>query len=119
MVVLINDKELTLHFGIAFLRELDKKRYYEQNGARVGAGLELIGVELLGGSYVALSEIIQAALCTESNKPTAADVDRYLESLDEKGIDKLLDEVISTLKKSPMCAKKITVMEKVIKEAQA
>ena len=119
MVISIDNKEYGLHFGIAFLRELDKKRYYEQNGARVGAGLELIGVELLGGSYVALSEIIQAALCTESNRPTAADIDRNLEMLSEKEIDKLLDEVISTLKKSPMCAKKIKVMEKAIKEAQA
>ena len=118
MVVLINDKELTLHFGIKFLRELDEKRFYENNGARVGAGLELIGIELLGGNPVALSEIIYTALNTESNRPTHADVDRYLESLDEKALDKLFTEVTNELKKSAMCGKKIKAMEKAIANAQ-
>lgn len=118
MVISVNDKEYVLRFGIKFLRELDKKRFYENNGAKVGAGLELMAMELFSGNIVALSELIYTATNTEQNRPTQHDIDNYLESLDEKELDKLMDEVIKELKKSSLTSKKIKTMEKAIKEAQ-
>lgn len=97
MVLNIKEKEFEVHFGIKFIRELDKANYFVKEGAKFGAGLELKIPMLFTYDTVALSEVIYAGTCSQKVRPTVNDIDEYVENYED--IEKLFDEVISELKK--------------------
>lgn len=98
MVITINGKEYEIHFGIGFIRELDKK-YFTQNrsGVKFGMGAEVKIPMLLANDVVTLSEILYAGTCTEKKRPTQQEIDDYVDDVED--IEALFDEVISELKK--------------------
>lgn len=97
MILRIKDKEYNVHFGIKFIRELDKKYFLEEKGAKFGAGLELKVTALYNCDTVALSEILYLGTCTEKSRPSMDEIDEYIENCEN--LEGLFDEVLSELKK--------------------
>ncbi|RHR22077.1 hypothetical protein DWX43_22760 [Clostridium sp. AF19-22AC] len=110
MILNIKDKEFEVHFGIKFIRELDKANYFMKEGAKFGAGLELKVPMLFTYDTVALSEVLYTGTCTQKARPTVNEVDEYVEN--SENIEALFDEVISELKKGNATRLKMTQMEK-------
>lgn len=98
MVIKIKNKEYEVRFGIRFIRELDKANVISANSVKLGAGLELKVPQLLGYDAVALSDVLYTGTVTEKPRPTAGEIDDYVENHED--IEKLFDEVIEELKKS-------------------
>lgn len=109
MIVQINGTEYELHFGIKFVRELDKAHHIDHEGLQFGAGVEMLYPLLVNGNPTALSEIIWTATNTEKARPTLQQIDEYLESLDD--LDSLISEVSSELKNGKMTRKQVQKIE--------
>ena len=112
MTVNIKDNDYELYFGIGFVRKLDEKYYTNGVGkSQYGLGLAVIFSKLLDEDMVALSEIIYEATSGNKKRPSQADVDGFIDSIED--IDGFIEEVKSELKKSNACRKKLEQMEKV------
>ena len=98
MVMEIKGTEYEVHFGIKFIRELDKKYEIERENMKFGAGLEMIVPLLLGYDATKLSEILYLSTCTEKKRPNQESVDEYVENHED--IEKLFEEVMDELKNS-------------------
>lgn len=116
MILKINEKEYNVHFGIQFIRELDKKNFLEEKGAKFGAGLELKATALYSYDTVALAEILYAGTCTERTRPAMNEIDRYIENYEN--LEALFDEVISELKKGNATRLKMENLAAGLKETQ-
>lgn len=97
MILVMNEKEYEVQFGIKFIRELDKKNFLEKEGAKFGAGLELKASALYSYDTVALAEVLYTGTCTEKKRPSVDEIDAYIEN--HENLEGLFDEVISELKK--------------------
>lgn len=112
MQITISGKDYDIHFGMKFIRELDKKYYIDQNGVHFGAGLETVMINLFTANPAALSDILYLGTCTEKVRPMPTEVDAYIEAVAEEGkMDELFDRVRDELKNSPLTAKKFADME--------
>lgn len=109
MLLNIKNKEVDVHFGIKFIRELDKSNYFVKDGTKFGAGLELKVPMLFTYDTVALSEIIYAGTCMEKSRPTINDVDEFIENCED--LNGLFDEVLSELKKGNATRLKMEQLE--------
>ncbi len=98
MVMEIKGAEYEVHFGIKFIRELDKKYEIERENMKFGAGLEMIVPLLLGYDATKLSEVLYLSTCTEKKRPNQESVDEYVENHED--IEKLFEEVLDELKNS-------------------
>lgn len=98
MVMEIKGTEYEVHFGIKFIRELDKKYEVERENMKFGAGLEIMVPLLMGYDTTKLSEILYLSTCTEKKRPNQESVDEYVENHED--IEKLFAEVLEELKNS-------------------
>jgi hypothetical protein len=81
MEIKINRVTYPLHFGIAFLREIDKrydKEVKEQGNIRFGVGLLYFLPLISMGNPVALTDCIQAGTITQNQKPSLYDIENFL-----------------------------------------
>ena len=88
MKLKINKKEYTLHMGLAFIRELDRR--YTQNfaGVEFGHGVAKVFLGLTQYNPVSLSDLILAATVTLDEQPTLEDIEKEMMSWDEKEVVK-------------------------------
>ena len=88
MKLKINKKEYTLHMGLAFIRELDRR--YTQNfaGVEFGHGVAKVFLGLTQYNPVALSDLILAATVTLDEQPSLEDIEKEMMSWDEKEVVK-------------------------------
>lgn len=116
----INGKNALFKFGLAFLRELDKTYYSEQNGVRLGLGLDLCLTQLLGGYPEYLATVLFCAnRHTPANKGaklTQPEIDSYVEDTDD--LEGLFDAVIDELKESNVTKSKVAAAEAALKQGQ-
>ena len=99
----INEREHELFFGIAFIRELDKKFCSNVNGMKFGAGVRSAVVYLLDGNPVILVDIIQAATITNRSKLSEKDIEKWLEEQDD--LDVVFDDFLTCFKTSKLTKK--------------
>lgn len=78
-ILTIGGKEYTMHCGLAFVRELDKRYYTEGQGLKFGTGLTTIAINFIDRSPIAILDFIQAATVTEKQKPSLEDIDKLFE----------------------------------------
>lgn len=116
MQIAIKEKEYNVCFGIGFLRELDKKYFYERVGMKFGASMELKIPLLLAKDTVTLSDVLYAGTCTEKSRPSQKDIDDYIDNLED--IDTFFDEVIEELKKSNATKLQVTKTLEILEEQQ-
>lgn len=118
MNIKIGEKTHEIIFGVGFVRRLDEK-YYLTNGTglKFGFGLSHKIPELLSHNVVALSEILYEGTCTEKERPTQEEVDRYIDQCDN--VEGLFDEVVEELKKSNATKRETEKLIEEMKKAEA
>ena len=102
----INGKKHDLHFGIDFIREMDKRYEVNGNGVSFGMGINSAVVYLKDNNPVILEDIILAATHTAKTIPSVADIEKWLE--EQEDLDKVFDDFLSTLKTAPLTKSKVT-----------
>ena len=108
----IKGKKYDLHFGIDFIREMDKRYEFKGNGVSFGMGLQAAVVYLKDFNSVAIADIIQAATTTQRPLLKNADIEAWIEEQGDN-FEKVFDDFLSSLKKSPVTRLKVN---KVLKE---
>ena len=117
MMITIEGKEYEVHFGIAFVRELDKKHSVKgNNGVAFGLGLETVVPKLFMGDVLTLADVLLLGTGTEKNRPTSKEVDKYIDEVED--IEAVFDEVLEELKKQNATKKKATKMITDLKAAE-
>ena len=92
MKIKINDREVTLYFGVRFVRELDKVAGMNVNGASLGMGLTRTLPALETGDPVALANVLYAPSYDTNPRVSQNEIDEYMENC--KDLDKLYDRVM-------------------------
>ena len=108
----INGKKYDLHYGIEFIREMDKRYEVKGNGVSFGMGLQSAVVYLKDFNPVVIADIIQAATATERPLLKSADIEAWIEAQGDN-LEKVFDDFLESLKKSPVTRLKVN---KVLKE---
>lgn len=101
----INGKKHDLHFGIDFIREMDKRYEVNGNGVSFGMGINSAVVYLKDNNPVILEDIILAATHTAKTIPSVADIEKWLE--EQEDLDKVFDDFLSALKTAPLTKSKV------------
>lgn len=101
----INGKKYDLHFGIDFIREMDKRYEVNGNGVSFGMGINSAVVYLKDNNPVILEDIILAATHTAKTIPSVADIEKWLE--EQEDLEKVFDDFLSALKTAPLTKSKV------------
>ena len=108
----INGKKYDLHFGIDFIREMDKRYEVKGNGVSFGMGSQSAIVYLKDFNPVIIADIIQAATTTERPLLKSEDIEAWIEGQGDN-LEKVFDDFLASLKKSPVTGLKVN---KILKE---
>lgn len=92
----IGDKDYVFKFGIGFIRELDKVKGADLNGAKFGFGLEIACSELVSFNVATLSTILYCA-CV-GKVLSLVELDNFVEDCED--IENLFNMVFSELEQS-------------------
>lgn len=106
MQLTIGKKEYELHFGIDFIRELDKRYNVTANSMTFGTGLQSATVYLLDENPVVLMDIVQCATHTLKSQPSVDEIEAWLEGQADN-LDVLFTDFLTQLKTAPMTRKKV------------
>ncbi|MCW1082767.1 tail assembly chaperone [Streptococcus anginosus] len=101
----INGKKHDLHFGIDFIREMDKRYEVNGNGVSFGMGINSAVVYLKDNNPVILEDIILAATHSAKTIPSVADIEKWLE--EQEDLDKVFDDFLSALKTALLTKSKV------------
>lgn len=116
---LANGKEVALHYGLAFLDEMNASSGLVVNGQNVGAGAVNEQEKLAIGDVSALGRVLYAATAGDSPRPSLKMIQDTLEGM--KSVDdlqELFDGVDEGMKNSIPLQFQIKKMEKIAKESQ-
>lgn len=80
MQIKINGRNYELNFGIRWVNLMNQKHNINQNGLSQGMGINQAVASLMQYDPVGLSEIILNATWINKSRPTAADIDNYLDT---------------------------------------
>ena len=97
MIIKIKNKEHSVHFGMRFVRELDKAYFASSGATKYGVGLNTRIPLLYDRDAVVLSDMLYLGTITEKSRPTKDQVDEYVEN--HENIEGLFLEVLEELKK--------------------
>jgi Phage protein. len=95
----INGKDYKLHFGVAFVHELDTRHKMIQSGLQFGQGLATVTAMLAMGNPAILVDLIQAATITETFPPAKIEIERYIDSVED--MEALINNFLELLETSP------------------
>ena len=116
MQITVDNTKVDLHFGVRFVRELDKIAGIraQAGGQTISLGFGLIKTipALKAYDASALSMVLYAASYEAVKRPSLENCDSYLESLDINTLEKLFSAVEEELEKS-------TVVQLSVKNATA
>lgn len=76
----INGKEVEVHTGMRFLKELNKKFTYEVSGISIGFGLRRALIDIEMGDPTILIDLIEAGTRNAKNKPTTEAIEDFLDN---------------------------------------
>lgn len=110
----INNREVELHFGVRFVRELDKVAGMTANGVSMGMGLSKTLPALEQGDPVALENALYAATYESVPRVTMNEIDAFLDN-SKTDVAKLNNEVFKAVTESNVIkptAKKLKITMK-------
>ena len=113
--ITIGKKTYTLHYGIDFIREMDKRHAITGGGIHFGAGMQSALYYLEQGNPVILVDIILSATHTLKSIPSVADIEGWLE--EQEDIEKVFEAFLSALETAPMTKIQLTKMRKAMATA--
>ncbi|MBG9366558.1 tail assembly chaperone [Streptococcus sp. NLN64] len=102
----INGKSFDLHYGIGFIREMDKRHEVNGNGVSFGMGIQAAVIYLQDYNPVILADIIQAATITLRNRPSISEIELWIEEQGDN-LEQAFDDFLSDLKTAPMTKLKV------------
>jgi hypothetical protein len=117
MEITIGKKAYELHFGIGFIRELDRIAGFKAHDINMGMGLTRTLPSLEQGGAEALADAIYSATAGLTTRPTMQEVEAYLEAPDTD-LEKVLKEVTQATEESKvvqLAAKKLKAASKAAK----
>ncbi len=116
MELTINGKEQQLKFGFGFIRALDEKYKFEQNGMKMGFGINMAYTFLDQYQPEALIEVIYAGTKGVSRK----DIETYIEDYSEEQgeLEPLFEQLKDEMGKSGMIKSTLKKFQKQTKENQ-
>ncbi|EKW99380.1 tail assembly chaperone [Ligilactobacillus saerimneri] len=110
MKLMINGKEVELHFGVRFVRELDKVAGVQQGNISLGMSLTKTLPALLAFDPVALSTVIYAAAYETKPRLKMADIDDFIDN--DADLEDHYNEIVKSVQES-------TATKLVLKNLQA
>lgn len=119
MELKINDHNVALVFGMAFVRELNHLAgVATKEGINLGMALQTTIPSLIGADPVAIANVIYAATAhVKTGRPTQEDVDAYLEN-EVEDWDKLAEKLVAELEKSNVTKRPLQAMKAAATENQ-
>ena len=117
MKITYQGKDHELYFGIAFIRELDKKYWLGDAAAPFGVGVESAWLQLNRQNMVMLSDVIAAGLVTEMTF-TDKDFDQLFTEVGEDTLIKLCAELVKNLEAAPMTRSRVKIYKASLKAVQ-
>jgi len=121
MELTINETVYAFHFGMGFLREINKKVGAPVEGlpdVKKNIGLQYMVAGVLDGDVEALVEILDTANKGQTPRLTRAQLDAYIDSGDTD-IDALFDEVLSFLKNANATRKTVATLLEAVEKQKA
>lgn len=106
----INGKKYDLHFGIDFIREMDKRYEMKGDGVSFGMGIQSAVIYLQDYNPVVIADVILSATHTLKSIPSLSDIELWIEQQDD--LEKVFDDFLLALKTAPMTRLKVTKMLK-------
>lgn len=116
MQIKINGKDYDLNFGIRWVLLMNQKHNITQNGLSQGMGINQAVASLKQYDPVGLSEILLNATWINKNRPTAADIDHYLDT--DADIKKLCDNILKEIEVANATKAQVKNVLKAMKKAQ-
>lgn len=114
----INGVVYTFHFGMGFLREINKKVGAPVDGlkdVKKNIGLQYMVAGVVDGDLEALVEVLDVANKGQNPRITRAAMDAYIED-ESTDIDSLFEEVLDFLKSANATKKTVTSLMKAIED---
>lgn len=109
MKIEVNGKQHEVKFGIRFIRELDKKHTFKEDGFEIGIGVITVAEHLSIGDPVALADVLFAG----TNDLTLTEVETYVEEqADEGNLNKLFEEVGKQLEEAPLTKNQLETIKR-------
>lgn len=119
MNLVIGGKEYQLEFGLRFIRELDIAYTQKSNGVEFGFGVESAVTYLAMENPTVIYEIIKAGTAHLKSKPSNDDIEAFLvEHAENDTLEKLFEDVMEALEKSPFLKRKIKDIKERAKQGQ-
>lgn len=101
MEITINDKPIEIKFGMAFIRELNKKVGLWTQNVNIGMALNKTLPALLGGDPEAMADLLYCGTAhIKAGRPKQSDIDTYMENVED--FDKLSSDLLDALKESTL-----------------
>ena len=104
-VIEINNKEYALHFGLDFIREMDKRHSMDANGFPLGMGVQAAVIYLVQGNPVILEDIILSATHTLKTVPSKAEIEQWIE--EQEDLEGVFTDFLKSLKNAPILKKQV------------
>ena len=98
MEIKINDKNVELNFGVAFVRELDKVAGVKVNGQSFGFGLTKSLPALQAYYPAVLADVLYCAAWANKPRPTQKAIDEFIDT--DSDLEKVFDEVNKAIAES-------------------
>lgn len=113
----INGVVYQFHFGMGFMREINKLTKQKNNGIEENVGLQYACAGLLDGNPESLVNILLTGNKGCTPRVTQEILDDYIDN-PNTDIDKLFDEVLDFLAKANATKRTVTNLQKAVEEAQ-
>lgn len=116
MQIKINGKAYELNFGIRWVLLMNQNHNISGNGINQGMGINQAVASLSQYDPIGLSEILVNATWINKERPTSADIDRYLET--DADIKKLCDSILKEIETANATKAQVKNVLKTMKKAQ-
>ena len=116
----INGKVLKFHYGVGFLREINKKTIIPVEGMKgitKNVGLRYAVMKLYDGDIETLLDVLDIANKNQEPRITKAELDAYIDD-ESTDIDELFESVMGFLKKTNATKKETIDVLESIQEAR-
>lgn len=98
MEIKVDDKNVELNFGVAFVRELDKVAGMKVNGQSFGFGLTKSLPALQAYDPAVLADVLYCAAWANKPRPTQKAIDEFIDT--DSDLEKVFDEVNKAIAES-------------------
>lgn len=110
----IKGKTYDLHYGIDFIREMDKRYEASGNGVKFGMGVQSAVLYLKDYNPVIIADIILSATHTLKSIPSLKDIEAWIEEQGDN-LEKVFDDFFTALETAPLTKLKV---QKLVKELE-